>query len=283
MTHEPQPPILPAPIPKEVELPAPTVMPMVLALGLALLAFGMVSTISMSVAGLLFIVVGGLGWICEFAPGQGTVMEPVYPPELRPAAVQPRVSRIETLPPGTFGHRMQFPEKVHPYSAGVKGGAVGGVAMAVLALLYGVLSGRGIWFPVNLLAAMALPEFAQAHTVAELSQYSTNGLVVGLVIHISSSLLLGLLYGLLLPMMPSRPLLWGGGVAPFLWTGAIHSFMGVLNPKMNDLVEWHWFILSQFAFGIAAGLVVVYSVEIQSSEVWKTGLFSFRRRKKEKS
>ena len=55
------------------------------------------------------------------------------------------------------GYRLRLPEEVHPISAGIKGGIVGGLVMPVPALLYGYFSGHGIWYPVNLLAGMVVP------------------------------------------------------------------------------------------------------------------------------
>src|SRR5262249_18223787 len=157
--------------------------------------------------------------------------------------------RIEHLRPGMLGHRMQLPEKVHPYRAGVLGGLAGGVAMAVIALSYGALSGRGIWYPINLAAAMAIPGF-DLGTIADLEKFSQTRLLLATFIHLMASLFVGLIYGMLLPMLPSRPVLWGGLIAPLLWTGALHASLGVLNPAMEALVSWPWFVGSQFAFGI---------------------------------
>ena len=33
--------------------------------------------------------------------------------------------------------------------------------------------------------------------------------------------------------------------------------LDLINPLLNQKVDWYWFIASQFAFGIVAGLVVV--------------------------
>ena len=57
---------------------------------------------------------------------------------------------------------MRYPVEVHPLSAGVKGGIVGGVAMALVALVYGVMFQRSLWYPINLLSAVAMPQLAQA-------------------------------------------------------------------------------------------------------------------------
>ncbi len=39
-----------------------------------------------------------------------------------------------------------LPLEVYPIKAGVKGGKAGSVAMAFLAVLYGIISGRGMWY-----------------------------------------------------------------------------------------------------------------------------------------
>ena len=44
------------------------------------------------------------------------------------------------------------------------------------------------------------------------------------------SLLVGLLYAVLLPMVPRRPMLLGGLVAPLLWTGLLWASLGIINP-----------------------------------------------------
>ena len=54
-------------------------------------------------------------------------------------------------------HRARLPLEIYPVSAGVKGGLAGGVAMAVLAMLYGIVSGHGIWYPINLLSVGFFP------------------------------------------------------------------------------------------------------------------------------
>ena len=60
-----------------------------------------------------------------------------------------------------------------------------------------------------------------------------------------------------LPMLPRRPILLGGFVAPILWSGLLHSILGVVNPVLNHHIDWLWFMASQVSFGVVAGLVVV--------------------------
>ena len=61
--------------------------------------------------------------------------------------------------------------------------------------------------------------------------------LLALVIHLFTSLLVGLLYGAMLPMFPRRPILLGGIIAPILWTGLLHSILGLLNPLLNERIR----------------------------------------------
>ena len=75
-------------------------------------------------------------------------------------------------------------------------------------------------------------------------------------VHLAGSVLVGLLYGALLPILPRRPVLLAGFAAPLLWTALLHSIIGLLNPVLNERVDWVWFVVSQMGFGIVAGIVV---------------------------
>lgn len=246
-----------------VEMPAPTSAPVISAAGIALLAAGLVTHWALSLAGGALLLAGLRHWIAALAPGAGEIEVPIAP-AARPALPVTHAPIIERLRPGVAGHRMQLPEKVHPYSAGILGGLVGGVVMGGIAAAYGIVSGKGIWYPVNLLAGMLFPAY-QVASVEELSRFDATHLVVGLVLHVVGSAAIGLLFGVLLPMFPRRPILWGGLVAPLLWTGALHSLLGVINPLMNEYVDWPWFLASQIGFGIAAGATVTTREKVSSS------------------
>jgi hypothetical protein len=59
------------------------------------------------------------------------------------------------------------------------------------------------------------------------------------------------------------PFAWGALLLPVLWTGASYSLMGVVNPILQQKVDWPWFIVSQFIFGIAAAVVVMRTEQIE--------------------
>ena len=76
------------------------------------------------------------------------------------------------------------------------------------------------------------------------------------------STLVGLLYGAMLPMFPRHPIILGGLIAPVLWSGLIYSMLKLLNPLLESHINWIWFMASQIAFGVVAGLVVVASARV---------------------
>lgn len=256
---------------ESVEMPLPTPWPMVLALAITLLASGYVTDWVLSILGGVLFLCAISGWVWQLFPGRGEAEFAWRPADQRPKRVDEAKLRIETRPSRLI-RRMQIPEKVHPYSAGLRGGLVGGAAMCVVAGAYGLISGRGVWYPVNLLAAMVMTSFNDADKL-QLEQFNLTALIIGSVIHLIISAGAGLFYGILLPTLPRWPVLWGGIVAPLLITGANYGFMGVLNPVMNARVDWPWFIASQFVFGLVTGWIVVRSemVPASSREVYTDG------------
>src|SRR5205807_10287943 len=106
---------------------------------------------------------------------------------------------------------------------------------------------------LTLLAARFFPAITNT---AEIAAFHLGTLLIAIPIHLMTSLFVGLLYGAMLPMLPRRPILLGGFIAPILWSGLIHSILGIVNPVLNRRIDWFWFVLSQVGFGIVAGIVV---------------------------
>src|SRR2546430_5935278 len=91
---------------------------------------------------------------------------------------------------------------------------------------------RSLWYPINLLSAVAMPALAHA-TLAELRAFNLSALVIGTMVHGLISVLVGLLYAVILPMLPRRHMLWGGVIAPLLWTGLVWALLGVVDPTLG--------------------------------------------------
>ena len=136
--------------------------------------------------------------------------------------------------------------------------------MAVLACAWGFFKYHSIWYPINLLAAAGVPSLAIAG-VQTLQEFSALGLLVGTVTHLSMSLLVGLLYVVLLPMLPARfEWFWGGIVTPVLWTALVMPSLSLVNPALAQHVDWPWFVVCQIAFGMVGGYVVFKSEKVES-------------------
>jgi hypothetical protein len=247
-----------------VEMPEPTVWPMVLATGIALMAMGVATNLTLTAVGLVVFVFGLGGWIANALPGRGHTHESLVEPAQRAQPVQQAApGTVEQLQPGKVGYRFQLPLQMHPISAGIRGGIAGGFVMMAPALLYGVLSGHGIWFPVNLLVGMVFPD-ADSVDLARLEQFHPYALIFGIAIHAILSVGIGLIYGVLTPTLPGPggPLLWGGVITPMAWSIASYAFIGIINPLMQEYVEWPWFIVSQIVFGLTATAVILRSQKV---------------------
>ena len=252
-----------------VEMARPTVSPLTVCLGLTLVAAGVTLGLTFMVVGALILVAGLVMWIAALQPGRGHLREARFESARRPKPVTTQRKSVEQLRPGMPGYRARLPETIHPVSAGIKGGILGGLVMPLPAFLYGLISHHGIWYPVNLLAGMALPGIGPM-SEAQLEQFSLTLLLTGIVIHATISVVFGLLYGVLLPTLPDVPrprpgvpgappakaklprvgasLAWGGLIFPLLWSGVTYSLMGSVNPVLQQRVNWPWFIASQFSF-----------------------------------
>jgi hypothetical protein len=254
--------------PELVEVPAPTAWPIVLAFGVALLFAGLVTTESVSILGAILAVIGCVGWFRDVLPHEQHESVPVLERDSPVVTSRPQVSRVEWATQEL--HRARLPLEIYPFSAGVKGGLAGSVAMAVLAAIFGVVSGHGVWYPINLLAAGFFPERV---TTEQIAAFHWDSLIVASIVHLVSSLLVGLLYGATLPMFPRRPILLGGLIAPILWSGLLHSVLEVLNPVLNQRIDWFWFVLSQIGFGLVAGSVVSRQQRVRT---WQSLPFAAR-------
>ena len=245
-----------------VNLPSPTGWPFVLALGCALIFAGLVTSASVSFLGAILAVSGCTGWFLEVLPHEKHEQVPVAADAISIVTARREVARIEVAPEI---HRAKLPIEIYPVSAGVKGGLAGSVAMAVLACLYGVLKHGSIWYPINLLAAVVYANPMQV-SMTEMERFHIELLVVASALHLATSILMGLLYGAMLPMFPRRPILLGGLIAPMMWSGLLYATMGIINPLMAVRIDWAWFVASQIAFGVVAGLIVVRQSKVRTHQ-----------------
>jgi hypothetical protein len=240
-------------VPATVELPGPTAWPVILAFGLTLLFTGLLTSIAVSVGGAVLTIAGCIGWFREVLPHERHETVPVEAEAVRIVTERPEVARIRVVPEL---NRAIIPVEVYPVKAGIKGGLAGSVAMALFAMLYGLLRHGSIWYPINLLASVVFAQALQL-PMEYLRSFHLVLLLVATLLHLVASVLVGLLYGVVLPMLSRRPILLGGVVAPVLWSGLLYTSLGVINPLLNQRIDWKWFVASQVGYGIVAGLVVI--------------------------
>src|SRR5271163_1082480 len=250
--------------PSEIEVPARTAWPLVLAFGSTLLFAGLLTSASVSVLGGVLAIAGCVGWFREVFPHEHEEVVPIISGEIS-ITTERRV--VDRLPIAADQVRAWLPVETYPISAGLKGGIAGGVAMAVIACIYGLISEGSIWYPINLLAAVVYSQAeARLMTQAELNSFHPGIFFIAFLMHLTGSTLVGLLYGAMLPMFARRPILLGGLIVPVLWSGLLYSTIDLLNPLLGSHIHWTWFIASQVAFGVVAGLVVVRQARVRTHE-----------------
>ena len=93
-------------------------------------------------------------------------------------------------------------------------------------------------------------------TMYQLTHFKLSAFITANIIQGAVTLLVGILYGVLLPVWPRRPILLAGIIAPVLWTGLLHSVLGIVNPYLQAKIDWWSFAASQVIFGIVAGYTV---------------------------
>src|SRR5215475_10790912 len=248
--------------PRELEVPAPTAWPFVLAFGSTLLFAGLVTYASVSLLGAVLALVGCVGWFREVFPREHEIAVPIVIEDIQ---ITTERHAVERVPVAAEQVRAWLPVHTYPVSAGIKGGLAGSVAMAILACAYGVLKIGSIWYPINLLAASV---YAQSVKLVpeQLNSFHADSFAIALGLHALVSTLVGVLYGAMLPMFPRRPIVLGGLIAPPLWSGLLYTTLDLLNPMLASHIDWHWFIASQVAFGVAAGIVVMRQSKMPTRE-----------------
>jgi hypothetical protein len=244
-----------------VQLPAPTAFPIVLALGLTLAFAGLVTNVGISMLGGVLILAGIVGWFGQVWPHAHHIAVPVKVETIAYTTVRTKIARIQI----DESHRARLPVHTPSVMAGVKGGIAGGVAMIVPAVLYGLIAYHSIWYSVNLLGGAGVAGWSNP-TLAEITHFRLSALILASIIHIVGSLLVGLLYGAMLPMLPRHPIVLGGIIAPLLWTGMLHATLDLINPYLDARIDWWWFVASQVTFGLVAGWVVGKQVHIRTEQ-----------------
>jgi hypothetical protein len=158
---------------------------------------------------------------------------------------------------------LAVPEWVYPYRAGVVGGALGGLAMIVVAGLYGLLSGVGMWLPVNLIGA-TLVRSLQNLPLDRLAQFNSEALVIGLVLHAFLSITLGLIFAALLPTLPGSPVFWSVVIGPLLWTIASVMILPMINPAMAQHVDHLSFFVAHAVYSVVLGIQIARTPKVRA-------------------
>ena len=242
-----------------IHLPAPTPWPIVMAFGVTLMFGALVLSEGVGLLGLLLFLAGAVGWFRDVLPHEKHEDIVV---DTQVVAIQPSHERVARIQVGET-HRAQLPLQVFPITSGIKGGIAGGIAMVIPAEAYGLLRYHSFWYVVNLLGGAGVGTW-QNPTPEQLAHFHLAAFITANAIQGVTTLLVGILYGALLPVWPRRPILLGGIVAPVLWTGLLRSSLSIVNPYFTSHIDWWSFAASQVFFGVVAGYVVSRTTNLKS-------------------
>lgn len=234
-----------------IALPAPTAWPFLLALGIVLIGAALVTSPWIGCLGGILAAISAAGWFRNVLPHEAHETIPVSEEIFSFVPALDKVARIHV----DETHRAQLPLHTFPVSSGIKGGIAGGIAMVLPAEIYGILRYHSMWYVVNLLGGAGVGIWTNP-TPEELRHFHLVAFLTANVIQGATTLLVGLLYGALLPIWPRRPVLLGGIIAPIAWTGLLWSVLGIVNPYFANHIDWWSFAASQVLFGLVAGYTV---------------------------
>lgn len=234
-----------------IHLPAPTAWPFMMALGVTLICASLVTTAGIGMLGALLTIVSAAGWFREVLPHEKHEHIAAMDEVVTIAPSGEKVARIEV----DETHRAQLPLETFPVTSGIIGGIAGGIAMVIPAEIYGIIRFHSIWYVVNLLGGAGVGNWVNP-TVEQMRHFNLGAFVTANIIQGATTLLVGLLYGAMLPIWPRHPMLLGGIIAPAAWTGLLHSVIGIVNPFLAEHIDWWSFAAAQVIFGLVAGYVV---------------------------
>ncbi len=246
-----------------VKLPAPTAWPMVLALGLSLVIAGMVTTVAISLLGLVLAVIGQRRLVpASVADGAARIRRRAtscrYPPSAR--VLLSRGCRSARC---TARCCRWKPIKSR---RGSKAGSRAGVAMSVPAMLFGLIKYHSIWYAINLLAAGGFVSWAGRKQRVSGAVSLRRDFWRRLRFTALRRCWSGSCMARCFRCFPNTPILTCGFIAPFLWTGLVYSILGIVSPILDQRIDWLWFTISQCAFGLVAGFVVNLDVKVRTPQ-----------------
>lgn len=236
---------------RAIHLPASTAWPFLLALGLTLVFASLVTNLAIGALGLVLAIISGVGWFRDVLPHEAHEAVEVMEEIVILVSTREKVARIQL----DETHRAQLPLETFPISSGIKGGIAGGIAMVIPAEIYGIARYHSIWYVVNLLGGAGVGGWVNP-SVEEMRHFRLSAFITANIIQGATTLLVGLLYGAMLPIWPKRPILLGGIIAPAVWTGLLYSTLDIVNPFLAQRIDWWSFAASQVLFGLVAGYTV---------------------------
>ena len=183
--------------------------------------------------------------------------------EAQPHHIPSEISSTKTISHEHPHHRAKLPLEIHRAPSGIAGGLAGGIAMTIFAIIGSFILHGSPWYPFNIVAATLM----QSLTETDLMGFHLGAFLIAIGILLVVSICIGLVYGVVLPPMPRHPILLGALIIPFIWSFLLYESMNILNPVLDATINWWWFLVAQFIFGLVAGVVVSKGERIKTLQL----------------
>lgn len=132
---------------------------------------------------------------------------------------------------------------------GAIGGMIGGMAMGMTSMMgFPLLDAGGFWQPLTLIAATVNPAWAT------ISGFSVAPVMVGMAIHMMSSVGLGVVAAFAANATGRAWLAWSLGVAMVAWVGAQFVALPIVDSGLVAVFPLPLFAVAHAMFGMALGL-----------------------------
>lgn len=164
----------------------------------------------------------------------------------------------------TEGQAVSAP--IYAVRDGVIGGLLGGIIMALVAMITGLAPGSGIWMPLNLVGATIVRRL-QTAPPETLEQFMMVPLITGAILHLILSVGFGIAFVVLLPTLPGNKIVWSLIIGAILWAIALFAVLPLLNPLMLRLVNVPSFLIAHILYSLPLGYIIETSEPIETPPV----------------
>lgn len=160
------------------------------------------------------------------------------------------MTNIETNADTTREDRIERGSRGKRWASGILGGILAAIVMAAFGMIVSLVAGRGLWFPMKLVAAFAMGQDAIFGGIGTIA--------LGVVTHLAIGALFGLVYAYLVPRGANRStdLLIGIAYGVLVYFGMTYAVLPWVNTLMYAGIERDWYLAAHVLYGVTVAFAV---------------------------